>query len=281
MSAKASQTRHPSCLSFRAHTGSPTEKGTNMAKIVVIGGTGLIGSKVVAKLREHGHDAVAAAPNTGVNTITGEGVAEALTGADVVVDVSNSPSFEESAVLEFFTTSTTNLIAAEKEAGVGHHVALTIVGTDRPQHIPYFRAKAAQEKLIRESGVPYSLVHATQFFEFVGSIADISTDGDTVRLPGALVQPIAADDVATAVARTASGEPVNGDIEIAGPEQFGMDEWVRRGLTFRGDPRTVVRDDTAPYYGARVDERTLVPVGGAQLFETRLDEWLPANPPRP
>ncbi|NYE21474.1 SDR family oxidoreductase [Microbacterium immunditiarum] len=251
-----------------------------MAKIVVIGGTGLIGSKVVAKLREHGHDAVAAAPNTGVNTITGEGVAEALAGADVVVDVSNSPSFEESAVLEFFTTSTRNLIAAEKEAGVGHHVALTIVGTNRPQHIPYFRAKTAQEKLIRESGIPYSLVHATQFFEFVGSIADISTDGDTVRLPGALVQPIAAEDVATAVARTAAGEPVNGDIEIAGPEQYGMDEWVRRGLAFRGDSRTVVRDDAAPYYGATVDERTLVPVGGAQLFETSLDEWLPANPPR-
>ncbi|MBW9092721.1 SDR family oxidoreductase [Microbacterium jejuense] len=251
-----------------------------MAKIVVIGGTGLIGSKVVSKLQAHGHEAIAASPNTGVNSVTGEGVAEALAGADVVVDVSNSPSFAEQDVLDFFTASTTNLLAAEKAAGVGHHVALTIVGTNRPHDIPYFRAKTAQEKLIRESGVPFSLVHATQFFEFVGSIADISTDGDTVRLPGALVQPIAAEDVSTAVARTAAGTPVNGDLEIAGPEQFGLDEWVRRALEFRGDARTVVRDDTAPYYGAVVEERTLVPVEGALLFETTLDEWLPANPPR-
>ena len=241
-----------------------------MAKIVVIGGTGLIGSKVVAKLTEHGHDAIAAAPNTGVNTITGEGVAEALAGADVVVDVANSPSFEESAVLEFFTTSTNTLLAAEAAAGVGHHVALTIVGTNRPQNIPYFRAKIAQEKLIRESGIPYTLVHATQFFEFLGSIADISTDGDTVRLPGALIQPMAADDVATAVARAAAGTPANGDLEIAGPEQFGLDEFIRRGLTFRKDSRTVVRDDTAPYYGAIIEERTLLPVDGAQIAETRL-----------
>ncbi|GAA5210264.1 SDR family oxidoreductase [Microbacterium kyungheense] len=251
-----------------------------MAKIVVIGGTGLIGSKVVSKLQAHGHEAIAASPNTGVNSVTGEGVAEALAGADVVVDVSNSPSFAEQDVLDFFTASTTNLLEAEKAAGVGHHVALTIVGTNRPQDIPYFRAKTAQEKLIRESGVPFSLVHATQFFEFVGSIADVSTDGDTVRLPGALVQPIAAEDVSTAVARTAAGAPVNGDLEIAGPEQYGMDEWARRALEFRGDPRTVVRDDTAPYYGAVVEERTLVPVEGALLFETTLDEWLPANPPR-
>ncbi|WP_442574467.1 SDR family oxidoreductase [Microbacterium sp. F51-2R] len=251
-----------------------------MAKIVVIGGTGLIGSKVVAKLAAHGHEAVAASPNTGVDSITGEGLAEALEGAQVVVDVSNSPSFEESAVLEFFTTSTGNVLAAEKAAGVGHHVALTIVGTDRPQNIPYFRAKVAQEKLIRESGVPFSLVHATQFFEFVGSIADISTQDGVVHLPGALVQPIAAEDVATAIARTAAGEPVNGDREIAGPEQFGMDEWARRALTFRHDPRTVVRDDSAPYYGAQIEERTLVPVEGAWIFQTTLEEWLPANPPR-
>ena len=251
-----------------------------MAKIVVIGGTGLIGSKVVAKLTEHGHDAIAAAPNTGVNTITGEGVAEALAGADVVVDVANSPSFEESAVLEFFTTSTNTLLAAEAAAGVGHHVALTIVGTNRPQNIPYFRAKIAQEKLIRESGIPYTLVHATQFFEFLGSIADISTDGDTVRLPGALIQPMAADDVATAVARAAAGTPTGGDLEIAGPEQFGLDEFIRRGLTFRKDARTVVRDDTAPYYGAIIEERTLLPVDGAHIAATRLDEWLPLNPPR-
>ena len=251
-----------------------------MAKIVVVGGTGLIGSKVVAKLTEHGHEAIAAAPNTGVNSITGEGVAGALVGADVVVDVANSPSFEETAVLEFFTTSTRTLLAAEAAAGVGHHVALTIVGTNRPQNIPYFRAKTAQEKLIRDSGIPYTLVHATQFFEFLGSIADISTDGDTVLLPGALIQPMAAEDVATAVARAAAGAPANADIEVAGPEVFGLDEFIRRGLTFREDSRAVVRDDTAPYYGAVIEERTLLPVEGAQLAETRLEEWLPLNPPR-
>lgn len=250
-----------------------------MAKIVVIGGTGLIGSKVVAKLREHGHDALAASPNTGVNAITGEGLAEALAGAHTVVDVSNSPSFAPDDVMEFFTTSTRNLLDAEATAGVAHHVALTIVGTDRPQSIPYFAAKIAQEKLIRESGIAYTLVHATQFFEFVGGIADVSTDGDEVRLPGALVQPIAAEDVATAVARAAASEPA-GDFEIAGPEAFGMDEFVRRGLEFRKDPRSVVRDDSAPYYGARIEERTLVPLDGAQIFETRLSEWLPLNPPR-
>lgn len=250
-----------------------------MAKIVVIGGTGLIGSKVVAKLTEHGHEAVAASPNTGVNSLTGEGLAEALVGADVVVDVSNSPSFAPDDVLEFFTTSTRNLLAAEAEAGVTHHVALTIVGTDRPQNIPYFAAKVAQEKLIRVSGIAYSLVHATQFFEFVGSIADISTEGDTVTLPGALIQPIAAEDVATAVARAAAGAPT-GDIEIAGPEAFGMDEFARRALAFRGDPRTVVRDDSAPYYGAQIEERTLIPLDGARIFTTTLEEWLPVNPPR-
>ena len=252
-----------------------------MAKIIVVGGTGLIGSKVVAKLSEHGHEAVAAAPNTGVNTLTGEGVSAALEGAQVVVDVSNSPSFEENDVLNFFTTSTNNLLAAEAVAGVGHHVALTIVGTNRPQNIPYFRAKTAQEELIRKSGMPYSLVHATQFFEFLGSIADISMNGDgNIHLPGALIQPIAAEDVATAVARTAAGDPLNGDVEIAGPEQFTMDEFVRRGLAFRQDHRTVVRDPDAQYYGAHIDDRTLIPVDGAQIFKTTLDEWLPANPPR-
>ena len=250
-----------------------------MAKIVVIGGTGLIGSKVVSKLNAHGHEAIAASPNTGVNTLTGEGVAEVLTGADTVVDVSNSPSFAPDDVMEFFTTSTSNLLGAEAAAGVKHHVALTIVGTNRPQNIPYFAAKVAQEKLIRDSGIGYSLVHATQFFEFVGSIADISTEDDTVRLPGGLVQPIAAEDVATAVARTAAGAP-RGDIEIAGPEAFGMDEFIRRGLTFRKDPRVVVRDDSAPYYGAQIEERTLLPVEGAQIFETRFEDWLPLNPPR-
>lgn len=250
-----------------------------MAKIVVIGGTGLIGSKVVEKLTAHGHEAVAASPNTGVNSLTGEGVAEALAGAQAVVDVANSPSFAPADVLEFFTTSTRTLLKAEAEAGIDHHIALTIVGTNRPQNIPYFAGKVAQEKLIRESGIGYSLVHATQFFEFLGSIADISTDGDTVRLPGALIQPMAADDVATAVARAAVGAPA-GDFEIAGPEAFGLDEFIRRGLTFRGDPRTVVRDDTAPYYGATIEERTLIPVEGAHLFDTRLEDWLPANPPR-
>lgn len=247
-------------------------------KIVVIGGTGLIGSKVVATLSQHGHEAVAAAPNTGVNTLTGEGLAEALEGATTVVDVSNSPSFEPAAVLDFFTTSTTNLLAAEQAAGVQHHVALTIVGTNRPQDIGYFAAKVAQEKLIRESGLGYTLVHATQFFEFLGSIADISTEGTIVRLPGALVQPMAAEDVATAVARAAAGTP-RGDVEIAGPERLGLDEFVRRGLSFRDDPRTVERDDTSTYYGAHVAARTLVPVEGAEIFTTALEEWLPLNPP--
>lgn len=250
-----------------------------MAKIVVIGGTGLIGSKVVSKLTAHGHEAIAASPNTGVNTLTGEGVAEVLEGADTVVDVSNSPSFAPDDVMNFFTTSTTNLLSAESAAGVKHHVALTIVGTNRPQSIPYFAAKVAQEKLIRDSGIGCSLVHATQFFEFIGSIADISTEGNIVTLPGGLVRPIAAEDVATAVARTAAGAP-RGDIEIAGPEAFGMDEFIRRGLAFRKDPREVVRDDSAPYYGAQIQERTLLPLEGAQIFETRLEEWLPANPPR-
>lgn len=250
-----------------------------MSKIVVIGGTGLIGSKVVAKLAANGHDAIPAAPNTGVNTLTGEGLRDVLAGADVVVDVSNSPSFAPDDVMEFFTTSTTNLLRAEAEAGVRHHVALTIVGTNRPQSIPYFAAKAAQEGLIRESGMPYTLVHATQFFEFLGSIADISTDGDTVTLPGALIQPMAAEDVASAVARAAGGSP-RGDLEIAGPESFGLDEFIRRGLAFREDPRTVVRDDNAPYYGAKIEERTLLPVEGADIFTTTLEEWLPLNPPR-
>lgn len=251
-----------------------------MSKIVVIGGTGLIGSQVVAKLAAHGHEAIAASPNTGVNSITGEGLAAAMAGADVVIDVSNSPSFEKDAVLDFFTTSTSNLLAVEKEAGVGHHVALTIVGTDRPQDIDYFHAKAAQEKLIAASGVPYSFVHATQFFEFIGGIASTVAAGAEIRLPGALIQPIAAADVATAVARTAVGAPLNGGIEIAGPEVFTMDEFIRRGLAFRGDDRVVVQDPDAQYFGAHIEERTLLPVEGAQIFATTLAEWLPANPPR-
>jgi len=243
-------------------------------KIVVIGGTGLIGSKVITKLTEHGHDAVSASPNSGVNTLTGEGLAEVLVGADVVIDVSNSPSFEENAVLDFFTTSTTNLLAAEKAAGVSHHVALSVVGTDRLPDSGYFRAKVAQENLIKASGLPYSIVHATQFFEFVKSIADAATDGTTVRLSHALIQPIAADDVATAVARTAVGSPLQGTLEVAGPTQLGLDELVRTGLSLRGDPREVVVDANAPYFGAVLAERTLVPDADATVFSTTFEEWL-------
>ena len=246
-------------------------------KIVVIGGTGLIGSKLVTKLGEHGHEAVAASPNSGVNTITGEGLAEALAGADVVVDVSNSPSFEEAAVLAFFTTSTTNLLAAEKAAGVGHHVALSVVGTERLVDSPYMRAKVAQETLIKQSGVPYSLVHATQFFEFVKSIADAATEGNTVRLSPALIQPIAADDVATAVGRTAVGGPLNATIEIAGPQKLGLDELIREGLAFRNDPREVVADPEARYFGALLSQDSLVAGADATVFETTFAQWLEAN----
>jgi uncharacterized protein YbjT (DUF2867 family) len=211
-------------------------------KLVVIGGSGLIGSKVVTKLRADGHEAVAASPASGVNTLTGEGVADAVQGASVVVDVSNSPSFEDAAVLEFFETSTRNLLDAEAAAGVGHHVALSVVGTDRLPESGYMRAKVAQERLIEGSSIAYSIVHATQFFEFVGRIADEATDGDTVRLPDALIQPMAAEDVATTVASVAVGEPLNGTIEIGGPEQLRFDELIRRGLEARHDPRKVVAD---------------------------------------
>jgi uncharacterized protein YbjT (DUF2867 family) len=250
-----------------------------MTKVVVIGGTGLIGSKVVARLAEHGHEAIAASPNSGVNTPTGEGLADVLAGAQVV-DVSNSPSFEGKAVLDFFTTSTGNLLAAEKTAGVGHHVALSVVGTERLPGSGYFRAKLAQEKLIRESGIPYSIVHATQFFEFVKSIADSATDGNTVRLSHALIQPIAADAVASAVARTAVGEPINGTIEIAGPERFGLDELIRKGLSFRGDPREVVADPEARYFGARLEERTLLPGADARTLGPRFEDWLVQTAPQ-
>ena len=243
-------------------------------KLVVIGGSGLIGSKLVTKLRDHGHEAVPASPNSGVNTLTGEGLADALQDADVVVDVSNSPSFEDAAVLEFFETSTGNLLDAEATAGVGHHVALSVVGTDRLPESGYMRAKVAQEKLIAGSSIPYSIVHATQFFEFVGRIADAATDGDTVRLPPVLFQPMAADDVATAVGRVAVGEPLNGGVEVAGPEQFQFDELVRRALTARHDPRTVVADPGARYFGAILGERSIVPGEGARLAETRFDDWL-------
>jgi uncharacterized protein YbjT (DUF2867 family) len=243
-------------------------------KIVVIGGTGLIGSKLVAKLTERGHEAIAASPNTGVNTLTGEGLAEALRGASVVVDVSNSPSFEDRAVMEFFRTSTGNLLAAEAAAGVGHHVALSVVGTERLSESGYFRAKIAQEKLIKESSIRYSIVHATQFFEFVKSIAQASTDGNSVHLAPVLIQPMAADDVAKAVGRTAVGSPLNGTIEVAGPEQFRLDELIRMALSARNIQLEVVADPQARYFGALLGERTLVPGDGALLFETRFENWL-------
>jgi uncharacterized protein YbjT (DUF2867 family) len=243
-------------------------------KIVVIGGTGLIGSKLVSKLREHGHDAVAASPNSGVNTVTGEGLADVLKGASVVVDVSNSPSFEGPAALTFFETSTRNLLAAEAKAGVGHHVALSVVGTERLSESGYMRAKVAQEKLIRESSIPYSIVHATQFFEFVKSIAAAGTEGNVVHLAPVLIQPMAADDVAGAVAKVAEGKPLNGIVDVAGPEAFRLDEFIGRGLEAQNDPRTVVADPSARYFGALLGERTLVPSGDARLGPTRFEDWM-------
>ena len=242
-------------------------------RIVVIGGTGLIGSKLVTMLGEHGHEAVAASPNTGVNTLTGEGLADALDGASVVVDVSNSPSFEASAVLEFFETSTRNLLAAEAAAGVGHHVALSVVGCERMPESGYCRAKIAQEKLIESSSIPYSIVHATQFFEFVRSIADAATDGSTVRMAPVLFQPIAGDEVAQAVGRISTGSPSNGRVEVAGPEQSRMDEFFRQALAARNDPREVATDPHARYFGAELGERTLVPGDDALLGETRYSDW--------
>ncbi|WP_327365335.1 SDR family oxidoreductase [Streptomyces sp. NBC_01217] len=246
-------------------------------KIVVIGGSGLIGSKLINKLTAQGYDAVAASPKSGVNTITGEGLAEALSGADVVVDVTNSPSFEDRAVMDFFTTSTANLIAAEKKTGVNHHVALSIVGVERPSDGGYFKAKAAQEQLIRDSGLPYSIVHATQFFEFIGGIADTATDGDTVTLPPVSFQPVAADDVAAAVGRAAVGAPVNGIVDIAGPGVGRFDEIVARVLQSRNDPRRVVADPAAPYFGAHMSERSLIPDEGSPRGEITLDAWLEAS----
>ncbi|MGI8329306.1 SDR family oxidoreductase [Actinomadura scrupuli] len=243
-------------------------------KIVVIGGSGLIGSKLVSKLREQGHEAVAASPSSGVNSVTGEGLAEAFEGASAVVDVSNSPSWEDAAVLEFFETSTRNLLAAEAAAGVGHHVALSVVGSERLPESGYFRAKIAQEKLIKDSPVPYSIVRATQFFEFLKAIADAATHGDTVRLPPALIQPLAAEDVAGALADVAVGPAVNGTVEVAGPEQFRLDELIRRGLSAHDDKREVITDADAGYFGAEPKERTLIPGDDARLAPTRFDDWL-------
>jgi uncharacterized protein YbjT (DUF2867 family) len=243
-------------------------------KIVVIGGSGLIGSKLVPKLREQGHEAVAASPKSGVNTITGEGLTEVLRGAAVVVDVTNSPSWEDAAVMEFFETSTRNLLTHETAAGVGHHVALSVVGTERLLGSGFFRAKMAQENLIKGSSIPYSIIRATQFFEFVKGIVDFATDGNKVRLPSALIQPMSADDVASAVGRIAMGSPVNGMVEVGGPEKFRLDELARLYLSAQRDPREVVADADAGYYGVKVSERSLVPDDGARLSETRFETWL-------
>ncbi len=243
-------------------------------KIVVIGGTGLIGSKLITKLKASGHEAVAAAPNTGVNTLTGEGLTEVLKGAQVVVDVSNSPSFEDVAVMNFFQTSTRNLLSYEAAAGVGHHVALSIVGSESLPESGYMRAKVAQEKLIKEGSIPYSIIHSTQFFEFVKRIADDATAGNSVRIPPVRFQPIASDDVASAVCKVATGAPLNGAIEIAGPENFRFDELIRQRLTALNDPREVIADPQARYFGAEMSENSLVPIGDAQLGEIRFEDWL-------
>ena len=243
-------------------------------KIVVIGGTGLIGSKLVKKLRELKREVVAASPASGVNSVTGEGLAKALEGASVVVDVTNSPSWEDAAVLKFFETSTRNLLNYEAKAGVRHHVALSVVGTDRLLESGFFRAKLAQENLINASPIPHSIVRATQFFEFVKPIADFSTVGKQVRLPSVLFQPMAAEDVASALARIATDSPVNGMVEIGGPEQFRLDELVRRDLAALKDPREVISDANGRYYGIQLSERSLVPGDNARLGETRFEDWL-------
>jgi uncharacterized protein YbjT (DUF2867 family) len=245
----------------------------NKLKIVVIGGTGLIGKKVVKNLLQQGHEVIAASPSSGVNAVTGEGLAEALKGAQVVVDVANAPSWEDKAVLEFFEKSGRNLLAAEAAAGVRHHVALSVVGTERLLASGYFRAKMAQENLIKASGIPYSIVRATQFFEFVDGIADSAADGNEVRLPPALFQPMAAEDVASAVARVAVRPPVNGIVEVAGPEQLRLDELIRDVLKASNDPREVVTDPQARYFGINPGERTLLPGDDARIAETRFDDW--------
>jgi len=249
-------------------------------KIVVIGGTGLIGSRLVKKLREQGQEAIAASPDSGVNTLTGVGLLEVLNGASVVVDVSNSPSWEDAAVLNFFQTSTRNLLGAEAAAGVNHHVALSVVGTDQMSESGYMRAKIAQEKLIKESPIPYTIVHATQFFEFLKGLADISMVDDKVHLPHVLFQPMAADDVASALAKIAADRPANGVIEIGGPEQFRLDDLVRRRLSALKDPREVIADPKAKYSGANLSEKTLVPGTNARLGQIRFETWLTQSAPR-
>jgi uncharacterized protein YbjT (DUF2867 family) len=243
-------------------------------KIVVIGGTGLIGSKLVIQLCQHGQEVIAASPTSGVNSLSGEGLADALKGASVVVDVTNSPSWEDAAVLKFFETSTRNLLDYGAAASVRHHVALSVVGTERMLESGFFRAKLAQEDLIKASAIPYSIVRATQFFEFAKSIADLSTEGNQVRLPSVLFQPMAANDVASALRGIALNSPVNGTIEIGGPEKFRLDELIRRDLAARKDPREVISDQHARYYGIAVSERSLVPNDDARLGETRFEDWL-------
>ena len=249
-------------------------------KIVVIGGSGLIGTKLVNNLRQHSHEVVAASPSSGVNTITGEGLANALAGAQVVVDVANSPSFEDKAVLEFFETGGRNLLAAEAAAGVGHHVALSVVGTERLLASGYFRAKMAQENLIKASKIPYTIVRATQFFEFVGAIAQSATDGQTVRLPPALMQPIVSDDVAAALAEIAVEGPLNGTVELAGPEPIRLDELVRRFLSATRDARKVTTDVHARYFGIEVNDQSLTPGDNPRLGPTRFDDWLSRSRPQ-
>ena len=243
-------------------------------KIVVIGGTGLIGTKVVNNLRQAGHEVVAASPSSGVNTLTGEGLDDALAGTAIVVDVANSPSFEDSAVLHFFQTAGRNLLAAEQKAGVRHHVALSVVGTDRMLASGYFRGKMAQENLITASSIPYTIVRATQFFEFVGGIVHAATDGQTIRLSTALLQPMASDDVARAVSDAALAEPVNGIVEVAGPDKIGLDNLVRRFLKETNDPREVISDPKAPYFGAELNDQSLTPGEGVHIAATHFDEWL-------
>src|SRR6201997_3586828 len=246
-------------------------------KVVVMGGSGLIGKKVVVNLRQRGHEVVAASPSSGVNTVTGEGLAQALAGAQVVVDVSNTPNWEDNAVLAFFETSGRNLLAAEAGAGVGHHVALSVVGTDRLLASGYFRAKLAQENLIKASPIPYTIVRATHFFEFVGAIAQLATEGQTVRLPPVMMQPIASDDVAAVVADVALAEPLNGTIELAGPEPICQDDLVRRFLNATGDPRTVITDPKALYYGNAVNDQSLTPGDNSRLGSTGFEGWLGPN----
>jgi uncharacterized protein YbjT (DUF2867 family) len=243
-------------------------------KIVVIGGSGRIGSKLDNQLLKHGHEAVAASPTSGVDTVTGKGLPEVLQGAPVVVDVSNAPLWEDAAVMKFFETSTRNLLSCEANAGVGHHIALSVVGSERMVESGYFRAKIVQENLIKASPIPHSIVRATQFFEFVKGIADFSTDGNKVRLPPVLIQPIAADDVASAVARVALGAPINGTVEVGGPDIFHLEDLIRRALAASNDPREVITDSHARYYGIEVRERTLIPEDNAKLGKIRFEDWL-------